>query len=62
LHLPLPPATVEYHRVDAVEIGGDGVPVQVDGDDRGTLPVKVVSVPNALSMVLPDTFQDGEHG
>lgn len=62
LHLPLRPPAVEYHSVATVELSGDGVPVQVDGDQWGTLPIKVVSVPNALSVVLPESFQDGEHG
>jgi YegS/Rv2252/BmrU family lipid kinase len=60
LHLPLRPPAVEFHSVEAVEISGAGVPVQVDGDAWGTLPVKVVSVPNALSVVLPDTCRDGD--
>lgn len=62
LHLPLRPPAVEYHSVDAVEISGAGVPVQVDGDPWGMLPARVASVPNALSVVLPEAFQDGKHG
>jgi len=34
-------------------ITGVGVPVQVDGDAWGTLPVRVTSQPEALSVVLP---------
>lgn len=62
LHLPLRSPAVEYYSIDVVEISGAGVPVQVDGDPWGLLPVKVASVPNALSVVFPESFQGGEHG
>jgi diacylglycerol kinase family enzyme len=53
LHLPLRPPAVAFFSVDAMEIKGVGVPVQVDGDAWGTLPVMVTSQPEALSVVLP---------
>ncbi|MCM2264364.1 MAG: diacylglycerol kinase family lipid kinase [Desulfuromonadales bacterium] len=53
LRLPLRPPAVAFFSIDAAEITGSGVPVQVDGDAWGTLPVTVVSQPNALSVVLP---------
>jgi len=53
LHLPLGPPDVAFFSLDAVDITGPGVPVQVDGDQWGTLPVKVACQPNALSVVLP---------
>jgi len=53
LRLPLRPPSVEFFSLDAVDITGPGGAVQVDGDSWGTLPVKVASQPDALSMVLP---------
>jgi len=53
LHLPLRSPVVEFFSIDAAEITGSGVAVQVDGDAWGTLPVKVVSQPDALAVVLP---------
>jgi diacylglycerol kinase (ATP) len=60
LHRPLPAELIEYHRVDQVEITGSGVPVQVDGDAWGTLPVTVRSLPRALAVVLPESFREGD--
>lgn len=60
LRRPLPATLIEYHRVDRVEISGSGVPVQVDGDAWGTLPVKVRSLPRALAVVLPESFREGD--
>lgn len=62
LRRPLPAALIEYHRVDRLEIAGSGVPVQVDGDAWGTLPVKVRCLPRALAVVLPETFREGDDG
>jgi YegS/Rv2252/BmrU family lipid kinase len=53
LHLPLRPPSVDFFSINAVDITGSGVPVQVDGDAWGTLPVKIVSQADALSVVLP---------
>ena len=53
LHLPLRPPAVAFFSVDTMAITGVGVPVQVDGDAWGTLPVRVTSQPEALSVVLP---------
>ena len=61
LHRPLPPALIEYHSVAAVEIVGAGVPVQVDGDAWGTLPVQVSTLPGALAVVLPESIREGIH-
>jgi diacylglycerol kinase family enzyme len=53
LHVPLRPPSVVFFSINAVAITGSGVPVQVDGDAWGALPVKVVSQSDALSVVLP---------
>jgi len=53
LHLPLRPPAVEFHSVPSVTIRGPGVPVQVDGDAHGTLPVELACLPDALSVILP---------
>lgn len=53
LHLPLRPPAVEFHSVSSVTIRGAGVPVQVDGDAHGTLPVELACLPDALSVILP---------
>lgn len=54
LHRPLRPSAVAFFSVDTLEITGTGVAVQVDGDAWGTLPVKVESQVEALSIVLPE--------
>jgi len=56
LHRPLPAADMAYFSIDSVEIDGAGVPVQVDGDAWGTLPVRVSCLPRALWVVLPDSY------
>lgn len=53
LYLPLRPPAVEFHSVAAVEVHGPGVPVQVDGDACGPLPVQLSCLPEALTVVLP---------
>lgn len=53
LRLPLRPSSVRYFSVDAAEIVGNGVAVQVDGDAWGILPVKVESQPEAFVAILP---------
>jgi diacylglycerol kinase (ATP) len=53
LHLPLRPPAVAFFSVDQVEISGTNVPIQVDGDAGGTLPMTVASLPGALSIILP---------
>ncbi len=53
LHLPLRPPAVAFFRVGRVAISGAGVPVQVDGDSWGSLPVTVTSRPRALTVILP---------
>lgn len=53
LHLPLQPPAVAFYRVAQLEITGPDVPVQVDGDAWGTLPIRVTCLPDALSVVLP---------
>lgn len=53
LHLPLRPPAVAFFSTDGVEISGDGIAVQVDGDNWGRLPVIIESQPDALSVVLP---------
>jgi YegS/Rv2252/BmrU family lipid kinase len=61
LHRPLPAAAIEYYEVDAVELSGTGVAVQVDGDAWGKLPVRIVALPRALQVVLPETFREDAH-
>jgi len=61
LHLPLRPPAVEFHGVQSVEIVGQDVPVQVDGDAWGTLPVQLTCLPRALTVVLPATFLEGQN-
>jgi diacylglycerol kinase family enzyme len=61
LHLPLRPPAVEFHSVQSVEIVGQNVPVQVDGDAWGTLPVQLTCLPRALSVVLPATSLEGKN-
>ena len=39
--------------VDKVRIDGEGVAVQVDGDDFGCLPARIEAVPRAVTLVLP---------
>jgi YegS/Rv2252/BmrU family lipid kinase len=56
LRLPLRPPTVEFYRVEQLAITGTGVPVQVDGDAWGTLPIKLACHPNALAVVLPSSL------
>lgn len=53
LHLPLRPPAVVFFSINAVDLTGSGVPVQVDGDAWGVLPAKIVSQADALSVVLP---------
>ena len=60
LRRPLAPAAIEYHRVSAVTISGGAVPVQVDGDPWGTLPVTVAALPRGLQVVLPESFREGD--
>jgi YegS/Rv2252/BmrU family lipid kinase len=55
LHAPL----AEFLTVDELSLKGDGVPIQVDGDDFGSLPVLIKVVPRAVTMVLPgDSFSE----
>jgi diacylglycerol kinase family enzyme len=53
LKRPLRAPLAEFLTVDQVSLKGDGVPIQVDGDDFGTLPVLIEVVPRAVTMVLP---------
>ena len=39
--------------MDEARLEGEGVAVQVDGDDFGILPVRIEAVPCAVTMVLP---------
>lgn len=53
LHRPLRPPAVSFFSVTSLQIGGDNVPVQVDGDLWGTLPATITAQPQALSVILP---------
>lgn len=44
---------VQLLTVNAVELTGEGVAVQVDGDDFGQLPARIEAVPRAVTMVMP---------
>lgn len=54
LKRPLRAPLVQALTVDGVMIKGEGVAVQVDGDDFGRLPVRIEAVPHAVTMVLPE--------
>lgn len=56
LHLPLQSPAVEFFSIEQAAISGIEVPVQVDGDAWGVLPVAVACRPEALAVVLPATF------
>jgi YegS/Rv2252/BmrU family lipid kinase len=50
---PLKSPLVELLTLSEVDISGEDIPIQVDGDDWGKLPVRIEAVPNAVTMVLP---------
>ena len=54
LKRPLRAPLVQVLTVDGVRIKGEGVAVQVDGDDFGRLPIRIEAVPRAVTMVLPE--------
>lgn len=54
LKRPLRAPLVEFLTVNQVEVRGNGIATQVDGDDWGKLPVVIEAMPRAVSMVLPD--------
>jgi len=54
LKRPLREPLVEFFTCSSVQLQGDVVAVQVDGDVGESLPVKIEAVPRAVSMVLPD--------
>ena len=57
LKRPLRPPLVQHLTVDEASLKGVGVAIQVDGDDFGTLPVLIETVPRGVTMVLPgDSF------
>ena len=53
LKRPLRAPLVQMLTVDKVRIDGEGVAVQVDGDDFGCLPARIEAVPRAVTLVLP---------
>jgi len=53
LQRPLHEPLVEFLTLSSVELKGDFVAVQVDGDVAEPLPAKIKAVPRAVSMVLP---------
>lgn len=59
LHLvlkrPLREPFVEFFTCSSLQLQGDLVAVQVDGDAGKSLPVKIEAVPRAVSMILPGT-------
>lgn len=51
---------VRYRRVRRVRVESDEpVPVQLDGDDAGCLPLDVQVAPQAVTLLVPPDFQDG---
>jgi YegS/Rv2252/BmrU family lipid kinase len=56
-----PDTVVEFLNLSHVDISGDGIAIQVDGDASGRLPVRIRSLPEAISMVLPEAFKGGRY-
>lgn len=56
LKRPLGAPLVEFFTLSRIELHGEPVAVQVDGDAWGNLPLRIEAVPRAVDMVLPDTF------
>jgi len=54
LKRPLMPPLVEFYTITSARLQGHNIAVQVDGEARGTLPVRIEVVPGAVAMVLPD--------
>jgi YegS/Rv2252/BmrU family lipid kinase len=50
---PLPLPWGRHFRSRRLEISGDGVPVQIDGDDAGSLPRVFAMSPFAIRLMLP---------
>lgn len=50
---PLKSPLVEFFALSKVELCGEKIAVQVDGDAWGELPVTIEAVPRAVTMVLP---------
>jgi len=57
LQRPLHEPLVEFLTLSSVELKGNFVAVQVDGDVAEPLPAKIEAVPRAVSMVLPAACQ-----
>lgn len=57
LRRPLRSPLVEFFSVQEAALRGEGVAVQVDGDDWGRLPFHFEAVPRAVTMVLPVDFK-----
>ncbi len=57
LKRPLGAPLVEFFTCSSVQLQGESVAIQVDGDVGDELPVYIEAVPQAVSMVLPVTFQ-----
>jgi len=53
MHRPLCAPAVNFFSVDSVQISGDNVAVQVDGDAWGKLPAAITAQPQSLSVILP---------
>lgn len=51
---PLPPPWGEHFRGRRLEVSGDGVPVQIDGDDGGSLPRVFSLNPFPIQLMLPN--------
>jgi len=56
---PLSPATARRLRTTRVELRGEGVAVQIDGDFFGRLPVTLRIAGDELRLVMPDQGREG---
>jgi diacylglycerol kinase (ATP) len=52
--LPPPPALAEIVKTKRLKVTGDHVPVQIDGDYLGMVPMTFEAVPDAISLVFPE--------
>lgn len=57
LKRPLGEPLVKFFTLPSVQLEGDSVAMQVDGDVGEPLPAKIEAVPQAVRMILPDNCQ-----
>lgn len=44
---------LSFHKARSVKLGGDGVPVQIDGDPGGFLPAEIEIMPGGIRVLSP---------